>query len=225
MLSSLTPGKSALILLIGLAHVDARHYGAVLRTDRHRTAKLVVEHIEQAVHLSVKREERMRISRYHFLPIHHRRQEIVSNGRAILGAKQNQQLKIRICCVMDSLSNPIRTNCLSQSHRPGACRLQGRTASRSPGRLGRHQPLQSMRRAAAHVARAMPTRRQTSVIDYRVKRSHDEGHLQSTVRLFGRRYGGRISNDGCHRSVIGRRRECVTCSNLDLSHCCLEVPR
>ena len=35
--------------------------------------------------------------------------------------------------------------------------------------------------------------KQTSVIDYRVKRSHDEGHLQSTVRLFGRPYGGRIS--------------------------------
>ena len=57
----------------------------------------------------------MRISRCHFLPIHHRRQEIVSNRCAILGAKRNQQLKIRICCVMDSLSNPIRTKCLSQS--------------------------------------------------------------------------------------------------------------
>ena len=122
-------------LLICLVHVDAGHHGAVLRTDRHRAAELVVKHIEQAVHLSMQREERMRFSRCHFLPIHHRRQEIVGNRRAILGAKRNQQLKIRICCVMDSLSDPIRTNCLSQSRRSTACRLQIGTASRSPGRF------------------------------------------------------------------------------------------
>src|SRR5947209_18232444 len=100
---------------------------------------------------------------------------------------------------MDSLSDPFGTNCLPLSRRPGERVVSKETTtSRSPGSTSTHS-INEASGSACRESDAGIADRQTSVIDYPVKRSHDKGQLQSTVRLFGQRYGGRISNDGCHR--------------------------